>query len=215
MTDQEEGYALNAEKKTNALDGVLLDLLKDLRKEEAARKKLPPYVIFQDPSLEDMATNYPITMDELGHISGVSKGKAMRYGRAFIELIADYVEENEIERPADMVVKSMVNKSGQKVAIIQSIDKKIPLEDIADSKNMNMDELIDELDSIVSSGTKVDLNYYVEDIVDEEVREIIFDYFMEAESDSVEEAFAELSEEDIEMEEIKLVRIKFLSELAN
>lgn len=207
---------LNAGKSEgNAVDPQLFNLLKDLRKKIAKQKNLPPYVLFQDPSLEDMATQYPITLEELGNISGVSMGKAQKYGREFVELIKKYVEENEIDRPSDYVVKSVVNKSGQKVAIIQNVDKKIPLDAIAKSRALTMDKLLEELYSIVSSGTKIDISYYINDIMDEEAQEIVMDYFMEAETDDVETAYKELSDEDIELEEIQLMRIKFLSEVAN
>ena len=201
--------------KSAALDPTLLKMLKDLRKNVAKEKNVPPFIVFQDPSLEDMATHYPTNMGEMANITGVTKGKATRYGKKFVEVIAKYVEENEIERPHDFVVKSVPNKSSQKVAIIQSIDRKIPLEDIARSNRMNMEELMHELEMIVNSGTKLDLNYYIEDNVDEYSREDIHDYFMEAESDSIEDAYAELKEDDITMEEIQLMRIKFISDLAN
>jgi len=173
-------------------------MLRDLRKKVAKEKNVPPFIVFQDPSLEDMATHYPKNMDEMANITGVTKGKATRYGRKFVEVIAKYVEENDIDRPHDFVVKSVPNKSSQKVAIIQSIDRKIPLEDIARSSRMNMEELMHELEIIVNSGTKLNLNY-----------------FMEAESDSVDDAYAELKDDDITIEEIQLMRIKFISDLAN
>jgi ATP-dependent DNA helicase RecQ len=199
----------------NAVDPQLFNLLKDLRKRVAKQKSLPPYVLFQDPSLEDMATQYPITLEELGNISGVSMGKAQKYGKEFVELIKKYVEENDIDRPSDYVVKSVVNKSGQKVAIIQNVDKKIPLDAIASSRSLSMEKLLEELYSIVSSGTKIDIRYYINNVIDEDAQDIIMEYFMEAESDDVEEAYKELKAEDIEMEEILLMRIKFLSEVAN
>jgi ATP-dependent DNA helicase RecQ len=201
--------------KSNAMDPVLMDMLQNLRKSYAKKVNLPPYVIFQDPSLEDMATQYPITMEELAKISGVSQGKALRYGKEFLQLIEKYVEENEIERPSDFVMRSVANKSAQKIFIIQNIDKKIPLEEIARSKNMTMEEVLVEIESIINSGTKVNLNYYLNEIMDEEIQGIISDYFMESETDSLEVAFKELEEEDIEMKEIRLMRIKFLSDMAN
>lgn len=197
------------------LDENLMRMLKDLRRREAKRKDVPPFVIFQDPSLEDMAIQYPISMDDMAKVTGVSKGKALRYGRPFINLIKEYVEENDIERPTDFVVKQVANKSKVKVNIIQAIDRKIPLEDIASTNDLSMEELLEELDAIVSSGTKVNIDYYIEDNVDEYAREEIYDYFMEAETDSAETAFRELQDEDITMEEIQLMRIKFLSEMAN
>ncbi len=201
--------------KTAALDETMMKLLRDLRRREAQKRNVPPFVIFQDPSLEDMATQYPITMEEMANISGVSKGKALRYARPFIELIKEYVEENEIDRPTDFVVKSVANKSKIKVSIIQGVDRKIPLEDIASSNNISMEEMMHELDAIVNSGTKINLDYYINETVDEYSREDIYEYFMEAETDSTEEAYRELNEEDITMEEIQLMRIKFLSEMAN
>ena len=156
-----------------------------------------------------------MTMDDMAQITGVSKGKAMRYAKPFLLLISEYVEANDIERPTDFVIKQVANKSKMKVSIIQGIDRKIPLEDIADSNNISVEELINELNAIVTSGTKVDINYYIEDNIDEYSREDIYDYFMEAETDSVEDAFSELQEDDITMEEIRLVKIKFMSEMAN
>lgn len=202
-------------KSGSSVDNTLFKLMVDLRKTVAKQKGVPPYVIFQDPSLEDMATQYPISMEEMGNITGVSQGKARKYGKPFIELIAEYVEENDIERPNDFVVKSIVNKSGQKVFIIQSVDKKTPLDEIADAKNMSMEDLIQEMDSIVNSGTKLNIDYYINDVVDEDIQEAIYDYFMEAESDDVEAALAELEDEDVDLEEIQLVRLKFMSEVAN
>jgi len=197
------------------LDETLMRMLKDLRRKEARRRDVPPFVIFQDPSLEDMATQYPLSMEDMAQISGVSKGKAMRYGKPFLELIRDYVDENDIERPNDFVVKQVANKSKIKVNIIQGIDRKIPLEDLAASNNMSMEDLLQELYAIVTSGTKLNIDYYIEDNVDEYSREDIYEYFMQAETDSELEAFNELKEDDITMEEIQLMRIKFLSDLAN
>ena len=200
---------------TSVLDPVLYQMLKDLRREIARERKIPPFVIFQDPSLADMSIQYPITTEEMANITGVSKGKALRYGRRFRKLIKIYVEEHEIIRPQDFVVKSVVNKSGQKVAIIQSIDRKIPLEDIGRSNNLKHEELLHEIEMIVASGTKLNLDYYIRDNVDEYAQEEIHDYFMEAENDSVDEAYKVLKEEDITLEEIQLMRIKFLSDLGN
>lgn len=201
--------------RAGALDNRLLGYLKDLRKKVAKGKSLPPFVIFQDPSLEDMATQYPVSTEELANITGVSKGKAMKYGRRFVELISNYVEENDIDRPVDLTVKSVVRKSGLKVYIIQNIDKKIPLEDIAKNKGLSRDEFFKELESIVASGTKVDINYYVNDLLDEDSQEIIYDYFRHAETDSLDVAFEELQEEGVIYEEIQVMRIKFMSEMAN
>ena len=201
--------------KTAVLDDQLLQMLRDLRRQEAKRKNVPPFVIFQDPSLEDMATQYPVSMEDMVNISGVSLGKAQRYGRAFIELIQQYVEDNDIIRPTEFVVKQVANKSRVKVSIIQGIDRKIPLEDLASSNNISMEELLNELDAIVTSGTKVNIDYYLEDNIDDYSREDIVDYFMQAENDSVDEAYTELKEDDITIEEIQLMRIKFLSDMAN
>ncbi len=200
---------------STALDPLLLEMLKDLRREIAYQKNIPPFVIFQDPSLEEMATRYPISTEDMANITGVSKGKAMRYGRKFRKLIEDYVEEHDIIRPEDFVVKSVVNKSGTKVAIIQSIDRKIPLEDIATANNVTMEELYYELDMIVSSGTKLNLDYYIADHVDESSAEEIEDYFKEAETDSIDVAYMQLKDDDITYEEIRLVRLKFLSDYGN
>ena len=162
-----------------------------------------------------MATQYPISMEDMTKISGVSMGKANRYGKPFILLIKDYVEENNIERPTDFVVKQVANKSKIKVNIIQGIDRKIPLEDLASSNNITMEELLQEMDAIVASGTKLNLDYYIEENIDEFSKEDITDYFMEADTDSVDAAFGELKEDDITIEEIQIIRIKFLSDMAN
>ena len=196
-------------------DPQLLAMLKDLRKDVAKRLRLQPWVIFGDPSLEDMSIMYPVTVDELKNCQGVGEGKARKFGKEFIELIAKYVEENEIERPDDFVMKSMVNKSVNKVYIIQSIDRKIPLDEIADSKGMDMEELLDEIEAIVASGMKLNLNYYIEQTIDDDVVDEIFDYFRnEAESDSLEAAMEDLRD-DYDEPEVRLVRLKFLCEVAN
>lgn len=213
--DVETMDAAEPVRKTAVLDANLMRLLKDLRRREAKVKGIPPYVIFQDPSLEDMATQYPISMEDMAHIQGVSIGKAKRYGKSFVELIKEYVEENDIIRPTDFVVKQVANKSKMKVSIIQGIDRKMPLEDLATSNRLSMEDLMMELDAIVVSGTKVNLDYYIEENVDEYSREDIMEYFMESDSDSVEVAYKELQEDDITIEEIQLIRIKFLSDLAN
>ena len=201
--------------RASVLDETLVRLLRDVRRREAEAKNVPPYVIFQDPSINEMATVYPITMDDMKNISGVSKSKAQRYARPFLEVIRDYVEENDILRAADFVVKQVAKKSKAKVNIIQSVDRKIALPDIARSNNMNMEELMDELYAIVTSGTKLDLDYYIEDAVDEYSQEEIYEYFMEAKSDDVDTAFRELQEDDVTLEEVQLMRIKFMSEMAN
>jgi ATP-dependent DNA helicase RecQ len=201
--------------KTAVLDELLMNLLKDLRKSIAKQRNVPPFIIFQDFSLEDMATQYPLTMEDMTQITGVSIGKAQRYGKPFLDLIAKYVEENDIDRPTDFVVKTVANKSKVKVTIIQGIDKKIPLTDIAKSNQLSMDELFQELDAIVVSGTKVNLDYIIKESVDENSREEIYSYFMSAETDNPEIAYKELKEDDIQWEEVLLMRLKFLSEMAN
>lgn len=198
----------------NAGDPVLMEMLKDLRKSEADKKELPPYVLFQESSLEDMAIRYPITIEELTNIAGVGSGKANKYGRAFLALIKKYVEENEIERPMDMVVKSVANKSANKVHIITNIDKRLPLEDIAKSKGLSMEDILGEIEAIVFSGTKVNINYYLDDILDEDSQDDIFEYFKESEDDTIEAAMEEF-EGDFSEEELRLMRIRFLSEVAN
>ena len=196
-------------------DEALLAMLKDLRRDVARKRGLQPWVIFGDPSLEDMSIMYPITVDELKNCQGVGEGKAKKFGKEFLELIAKYVEENEIDRPDDFVMKSIVNKSVNKVYIIQSIDRKLPFEDIADAKGMEMEELLDEIEAIVYSGTKLQIDYYLEQTLDEDVIEDIYDYFHdEAQSDSLTEAMEELGSDYDEME-VRLVRIKFLCEVAN
>jgi ATP-dependent DNA helicase RecQ len=199
----------------SAADEVLYALLKDLVKKTAKTKGLPPYVIFQESSLEEMAIQYPITMDELTKISGVGAGKAAKYGKAFIELIKKHVEDNEIERPVDMVIKSVVNKSGLKVYIIQNIDRKIGLKEMAKSKNLSLPQLLTEIETIVESGTKVNINYYIDDLMDEEKQDEIMEYFKESKTDSVTEALKELGENDYDEEEIRVIRIKFLSDFGN
>ena len=197
-------------------DEILLKMLKDLRKDVAKKLKLQPWMVFSDPSLEDMTIVYPLTLKELSEkCQGVGEGKARKFGQPFVDLIAKYVEENEIERPDDFVVKSVASKSGNKVYIIQSIDRKLSLEDIADSKGLDMDELLAEIEGIVATGTKVNINYYIKEVLDPEVVEEIYDWFRnEATSDSLDEARAALSS-DYEDLEIRLVRIKFLCEVAN
>ena len=196
-------------------DEQLLAMLKDLRKDLAHRLRLQPWVIFSDPSLEDMSIMYPVSVEELKNCQGVGEGKARKYGKEFLALIEKYVEENDIVRPDDFVVKSIVNKSANKVYIIQNVDRKMPLEDIASAKGLEMEELMDEIEGIVLSGTKLNLDYYIEQTLDEDVVEEIYDYFMEeAESDSLEAAMEDLSSDYDEME-VRLVRVKFLCEVAN
>ncbi len=201
--------------KGGAVDKALFSMLKDLLKNIAKHENLPPYVVFQETSLEDMCIQYPTTMDEMTQISGVGAGKAQKYGKPFIELIRKYVEDNEIERPQDIVVKSTINKSGMKVYIIQNIDRKINLEDIAIAKNLTMDELLSEIESIVISGTKINMDYYVNEYIDVYHREEIMEYLEEKQEDSLEDALIELGEDEYSMEEIRLMRIKFLSDRGN
>jgi len=202
--------------RTGAVDDELFHIVKNLRKKISRDKNLPPFVIFQDPSLEDMAIHYPITLEEMQNISGVGVGKATRYGKEFVDLIKKYVDENDIVRPQDMVVKSVINKSGLKVYIIQSIDRKRLLEDIADAKGLEMSELLDEIEAIVNSGTKLDLDYYINEVLDEEHQEEVFDYFRnEAETESINAALDELGEDEYSEEDIRLMRIKFMSEMGN
>lgn len=211
--DQSE-VALNGKSQGSGADEALYKLLKDEVKRIAKQKNLPPYVIFQEPSLQDMAVQYPVTMEELVNITGVGRGKAMKFGEPMIELIREYVEENEIERPQDLVVKSAVNKSGFKVHIIQNIDRKLPLDDIASAKGKELVDVIAEIEAIVHSGTKVNIDYYIDDILDEESQEEIMDYFMESESDDIDAAFNEF-DGDFSEDELRLMRIKFMSEVAN
>ena len=199
---------------TVVVDPALFSMLKDLRKKVSKKHDLPPYVIFQDPSLEAMATTYPITLDELRNIPGVGEGKAKRYGQEFVDLIRRHVEENEIERPEDMRVRTVANKSKMKVSIIQSIDRKVALDDIAVAKGIEFDELLDEVESIVYSGTKLNIDYFLEEVLDDDKVDDIYEYFKESETDDVDEAIDELGDDYTE-EEIRLVRIKFISEMAN
>lgn len=199
---------------SQAYDKALFDMLKALRKKVAKEKNLPPYVIFQDPSLEEMATTYPTTKEELAQINGVGLGKVAKFGAPFLEMINKYVEENDIVTASDVVVKSSVNKSKLKIYIIQQIDRKVDLEAIAAARDLTLEELIEEIEHICYSGTKLNLDYYINQILDTEKQEEIYDYFMNAKTDSIEEALKELGDEVTE-EELRLMRIKFLSEFAN
>jgi len=192
----------------------LYDQLIDLRKSLSKQKNIPPFVIFQEPSLKDMCFQYPITIEELTNVQGVGNGKAMRYGAPFVSLISNYVRDNEIERPQDMVMKSIVNKSGLKVQLIQNIDRKLPLEDIGRSQGKSINEVIDEIGQIVTSGTRVNINYYIDDILDSDSQEEIYEYFSEAETDDLNAAHEEFEGEFSE-EELRLMWIKFMSEMAN
>jgi ATP-dependent DNA helicase RecQ len=200
---------------SGALDETLFTMLKDLVRQTAKAKKLPPYVIFSEVSLEEMSIQYPVTLEELTKINGVGSGKANKYGKSFVELIKKYVEENDIERPMDMVVKSVVNKSGLKVALIQAIDRKVNLEDFASSKGVPFSDLLNELETIVSSGTKLNINYYINETIDEEKQQEVYDYLKEAQEDSVAEALRSLGEDDFSEDEVRLMRMKFISEFGN
>ncbi len=215
--EQEEGMsdATQSASKGGAADETLFKMLKELRKKVAKKHDLPPFVVFQDPSLEDMAVQYPITVEEMQNITGVGVGKAKKFGEDFLKLIQAYVDENEIIRPQDMIVKSVANKSGNKIFIIQSIDRKMDFEDVARAKNLDFDELLTEIEAIVNSGTRLDISYYLDEYMDEEKVDDIYLYFKEdAESDSLDDAIEELGG-DYSEEEIRLVRIKFMCEQGN
>ena len=199
---------------SGAVDPELYSILKDMRKKVAKHQGLPSYVIFQDPSLEAMATTYPITMDELALIPGVGMGKAKRYGQEFIDVIKTYVEENEIDRPEDLKFKSVASKSNMKNAIIQAIDRRIALDELADSKGLEFSELLDHIESIVYSGTKINIDYFIDEVIDEDLQNDIFDFFRESEKDDLNDAIVEFGSDCTE-EEIRLMRIKFLSEMGN
>ena len=191
-----------------------MQMLKDLRKTNAKKLSVPPFVIFQDPSLDDMALKYPITLSELSNVHGVGDGKANKYGKDFIDLISKYVKENDIIRPDDMVVKSTGTNSALKLYIIQNVDRKLPLDDIASSKGMEMVDFIKEMEAIIFSGTKLNIDYWINDVLDDDQQEEIHDYFMEAETDNIDTAIEEF-EGDYDDEELRLFRIKFISEVAN
>ncbi|WNH09659.1 RecQ family ATP-dependent DNA helicase [Thalassobellus suaedae] len=213
--EQEDGSIITASKGSGAVaDEVLMGMLKDLRKKNAKKLGVPPFVIFQDPSLEDMALKYPISLSELANVHGVGDGKAKKYGKDFVALISNYVDENDIIRPDDLVVKSTGSNSANKLYIIQNIDRKLPLDDIASSKGMSMEDFIKEMEAIVYSGTKLNIDYWIHDILDEDQQEEIHDYFMESESDSIEAAIEEF-DGDYDEDELRLYRIKFISEVAN
>ncbi len=211
----DDDTADEAAEATGAADEALLEELKALRKKVSKEKNLPPFVIFLESSLEDMATMFPTTMEELEKISGVSKGKSLRYGKPFIDVIKRYVEENDIVRPDDFVMKSVVNRNSNKIFIIQNVDKKIGLETIARNKDLRLDELLDEMETIVASGTKLNLNYAIDELVDEYEQEEIIDYFKSCETSSLQVAQEELADSDFTYEQLKVMRIKFLSEYGN
>ncbi len=213
--DDEEETTAKSSGGTCAADDVLFSILKDLRKKMSKKLEVPPFVIFQDPSLEAMATTYPVTMDELQNIPGVGAGKAKRYGEDFLRLIKEHVKENEIVRPEDLRVRTVANKSKLKVSIIQSIDRKIALDDIAMAKGLEIGELLDEIEAIVYSGTKINIDYFLDEVMEPDHIDDIFDYFSSAETDKIEPALDELGEDDFSEVEVRLVRIKFLSEIGN
>ncbi|MEK6478063.1 DNA helicase RecQ [Catalinimonas sp. 4WD22] len=203
-----------AQHNAKSYDQNLYDILKKLRKDVSKKKNVPPYVVFQEPSLEEMATTYPTSKDELAAINGVGMGKVMKFGGPFIEVISKYVEENDIVTAADVVIKSAVNKSKNKIFIIQQIDKKVDLEEIAESRSISMDELMDEIELICNSGTKLNLDYYIDQILDEDQQDELYDYFLSVDSDSIELALEEFGS-DYSEEELRLMRVKFMSEYAN
>jgi ATP-dependent DNA helicase RecQ len=212
--DSNDSIITNAKGGGAVADEKLMGMLKDLRKRNAKKLGVPPFVIFQDPSLEDMSLKYPVSIEELSNVHGVGESKAKKYGKDFIGLIADYVEDNDILRPEDMIVKSTGTNSAIKLYIIQNVDRKLPLTDIASSKGMEMPAFIKEMESIVFSGTKLNINYWIDDLLDEDQQEEIHDYFMESESDKIDEAIEEF-DGDYDDEELRLYRIKFMSEVAN
>ena len=212
--ETEDEAIVTASKATGTADEVLMAMLRELRKKVAKKLSLPPFVVFQDPSLEDMALKYPISLDEMSNIHGVGEGKAKKYGKEFVELISRYVDDNDIIRPDDLVVKSTGANSVNKLYIIQNIDRKLSLSDIASGKGMNMDSLLKEMEQIVYSGTKLNIKYWVDEMLDDDQQEEIHDYFMESESDDIEKALKEF-DGDYDIEELRLMRIKFISEIAN
>jgi len=207
--DDEEGQVAEANS-GGATDEKLFEMLKELRQKESKKKGLPPFVIFLETSLQDMATLYPTTLADLDKCQGVSKGKAMRYGKPFVEMVARYVEENDIVRPDDFVMKSVVNKSGNKVYIIQQTDKRIPLETIAKNKGWRLDELLEDMETIAASGTKLNLDYAIDEMLDEEEQDEILEYFKGCETSSLQIALEELSDGNYNWEQLKIMRIKFL-----
>jgi len=212
--DGEDENVVTASKSTGTADEALMAMLRDLRKKVSKQLGVPPFVVFQDPSLEDMALKYPVSLEELSNVHGIGEGKAKKYGKDFVELIARYVSENDITRPDDLVVKSTGANSVNKLYIIQSVDRKLSLDDIAKAKGMTMDALLKEMEMIVYSGTKLNIKYWIDDLLDDDQQEEIQDYFMESETDKIEDALKEF-EGDYDIEELRLMRIKFISEVAN
>ncbi|OUD35861.1 HRDC domain-containing protein, partial [Flavobacterium psychrophilum] len=213
-SETEDEAIVSASKVSGTADEVLMSMLRDLRKKVAKKLGVPPFVVFQDPSLEDMALKYPITLDELSNVHGVGEGKAKKYGKDFIELISSYVEDNEVMRPDDLVVKSTGANSVNKLYIIQNIDRKLSLKDIAKAKGLDMNTLLKEMEQIVNSGTKLNIKYWIDEMLDDDQQEEIHDYFMESESDDIEDALKEF-DGDYDINELRLMRIKFISEVAN
>ncbi len=213
-TDDDGDIIVTSKSGGHSADEQLVKILKDLRKSVGKKQNVPPFAVFQDPSIDDMALKYPITLEELAKVHGVGEGKARKYGKEFVKLIAQYVEDNDIIRPDDFVVKSTGTNSAIKLFIIQNTDKKIPLEDIAKSKGLDISELIKEMEAIVYSGTKLKLKYVLDELLDEDQQEEIFEYFMEAESDGIQEALDEF-DGDYDEDELRLMRIRFTSEVAN
>ena len=213
--DEEEESSERPQTGAKAYDPKLFEMLKALRKQMARQRELPPYVIFQDPSLEEMATVYPTSREELASVNGVGMGKVNKFGKEFLELIQKYVDENDIETASDVVVKTSVNKSKIKIFIIQQIDRKIDLEEIAETKGLTFTDLLTEIENICYSGTKLNLDYYIDQVLDGEKQDAIQDYFLNSETDSIEEALADESNADFSEEDIRLMRVKFLSEYAN
>lgn len=212
--EDEDASIVTASKSTGIADEALMGMLRDLRKKVAKQLGVPPFVVFQDPSLEDMSLKYPISLEELGTVHGVGEGKARKYGKEFVELIKKYVEENDITRPDDLVVRSTGANSANKLYIIQNIDRKLPLDDIAKARGLTMDALLKEMEQIVYSGTRLNIKYWIDELLDEEQQEEIHDYFMESESDRIEDALKEF-DGDYDIDELRLMRIKFISEVAN
>ena len=197
-----------------AFDDVLLKQLKDLRKKISKKHQIPPFAVFQDSSLDDMTMQYPTTVKELTNVFGVGEGKAQKFGKEFVDFIAQYVKDNDIIRPEDMVIKQVADKSSHKVYIIQSTDRKLNLEDVAEAKNMTMSDLLSEMESIVYQGTKLNINYYIDEVLDEDQQEEIYEFLMDADSDSMSSLLDEFGD-DYDEEELRLMRIKFISEVAN
>jgi ATP-dependent DNA helicase RecQ len=211
--DDDEGE--NASQTGAAADEKLFSILKELRQKEAKKKSLPPFVIFLENSLQDMATLYPTSLEEMEKCQGVSKGKALKYGRPFVELIAKYVAENDIEKPDDFVMRSVANAGSNKIYIIQNVDKKIPLETIAKNKSLKLDELLEEMETIAASGTRLNLDYAIDEWLDEEDQDEIIEYFKSCETSSLQVAQEELAEYNYTWEQLKIMRIKFLSVYGN